>query len=248
MDKLKNWLPYKLVGECLYWYERRLNTYTQIFTDLFVWMWGWEKKESLFAVLRIVYHDHFWDKRLGINTARYYFVHERRLIKHVRRLRSESWHYTPTPYYRLQAVFDYLHLTQDDVFVDVGCGMGRALFFAAFKRVKKVIGIEIDADVVALARRNVRSYKSTGTPIELVEGDAARYPFEEGTVIFYSNPFKASIFEETMGKIKESLTRKPRKIRIVANSVEFDAILQTHAWLELEKRMPETRFSLWKSR
>ncbi|MFH1354607.1 MAG: hypothetical protein ABIH19_00450, partial [Candidatus Omnitrophota bacterium] len=74
----------------------------------------------------------YYDKMLGIETAGYYTAIEDISYN------KDMVAYSPSPYGRLEKMITYLKLTPDDVFVDLGCGKGRVVFFVALKRLKKV--------------------------------------------------------------------------------------------------------------
>jgi len=78
-------------------------------------------------------------------------------------------------------VFRGVHITADDVVVDVGCGDGGAILFCA-ERGAEVIAVDIDADVIAgiaarLANSSARAYAthvSDSNPLPLAGGIATR--------------------------------------------------------------------------
>jgi predicted RNA methylase len=52
-------------------------------------------------------------------------------------------HYTPTPYGNLFRLLRMVNLRSDDVFVDLGAGMGRAVFAASWLDARRVVSIEV---------------------------------------------------------------------------------------------------------
>jgi len=78
-------------------------------------------------------------------------------------------------------VFRGVHITKDDVVVDVGCGDGGAILFCA-ERGAEVIAIDIDADVIAgiksrLANSSAKAYSthiSDSNPLPLPDAIATR--------------------------------------------------------------------------
>jgi SAM-dependent methyltransferase len=81
------------------------------------------------------------------------------------------------------------------MFIDIGCGKGKALLVAA-SRFRTVIGIEIVPALVAIARQNLAKLKIRNAL--LFEMDARRFPFARvPTVVFLCNPFG----REIMGKV-----------------------------------------------
>lgn len=79
-----------------------------------------------------------------------------------------------------------LCLTDNDVFFELGCGHGEVLLAARSAAPGcRCIGVELDAEIAAEARRNVAEFeaKATGRPIQVVQGsldDCLRSPPGEG--------------------------------------------------------------------
>lgn len=62
---------------------------------------------------------------------------------------------------------------KDFVFIDYGCGKGRALFIAAEHSFKAAIGIEYASDLASIAKRNIELTMGIfQTPIQCLEMDA----------------------------------------------------------------------------
>jgi len=76
------------------------------------------------------------DKRLGIETCSDTFSKENHGFF------NDGVRYSPTSYLKLEKMLGHLKLNQQDVFIDLGCGLGRPVFLAATRRLKKVIGVE----------------------------------------------------------------------------------------------------------
>ncbi len=75
------------------------------------------------------------------------------------------------------------------VFIDIGSGLGKALFVAReVPQLKRIIGLEYLTELHALAEKNMSSYKESG--IHLVNGDANNFLIEsQPTILFFFNPF-----------------------------------------------------------
>src|SRR4029078_235190 len=70
-------------------------------------------------------YDAYWDWKLGINTFCYHPASNER---------ESDWkvHYPPTPYRDIFDLLRVVKLNGDDVFVDLGSGLGRAVFAAGW--------------------------------------------------------------------------------------------------------------------
>jgi len=105
------------------------------------------------------------------------------------------------------------------VFIDYGCGKGRALLLATDHPFKKIIGIEFAREFCVLAEQNIEIFlKQTGRPnnTEIMWTDAETYSLpDEDTVIFFYNPFAEEVMVKVLNKIEESLNKCPRKIFVI---------------------------------
>ncbi|MFA5160527.1 MAG: methyltransferase domain-containing protein [Candidatus Omnitrophota bacterium] len=151
--------------------------------------------------------------------------------------------YQPTPYGRLEKTMRFLKPSGEDVFVDLGCGKGRAVFFAATHKFKKVIGVEINKKLYDVALQNAGKLKFQGSPSEFINSNAADFDPKEGTVFFMYNPFGAPTLKKVLSNIKDSLASNPRKIRIVYYTPCLRHLLDEQDWLVLIGKV-ENKFCL----
>jgi len=78
------------------------------------------------------------------------------------------------------AMLAELHLTEDDVLYDLGCGDGRVLIEAYRQYGCKGVGIEIAPQTANLARRNVAAI-GLADQIRIVTGNVLAYRYEGAT-------------------------------------------------------------------
>ena len=130
---------------------------------------------------------------------------------------SESQRYQATNRNAFLTLLEALRPTADDVFVDVGSGKGKMIYYAAQLGFEKCVGIELAASLLLLAERNLRRLGLTAD-VELLQRDASKIPAAElanGTVFYLYNPF----FEETLSKflaiVAESHALRRRPIKVV---------------------------------
>ena len=225
MENIKNCLIYKILRE---------------FKNLFV---------SFVDIIKcyltrtaMVIKDHYWDKRLGIKTtAPFHFYNDPDLDKHITQ-------YVPTPYDRLKQIMDYLNLQTSDVFIDLGCGQGRTIFFAAQQRLKKVIGIEINKELADIAKDNCKNLKTNNAPVEIINIDVTLFDPKDGNIFFMFNPFGAQTLLTVIENIKKSLLSYPRKIRIVYFGPEHRFVLDIQNWLFLETDINNGEVLVWRNK
>jgi SAM-dependent methyltransferase len=85
-------------------------------------------------------------------------------------------------------------------FVDVGAGKGRALLLAAELPFRKVIGVELNEELVRIARRNVtlcsHATRSSGK-IRVLQQDALEFQWPHAPLLLYlNNPFGCELVEK----------------------------------------------------
>jgi predicted RNA methylase len=182
------------------------------------------------------------EKKIGIETYGYSFP------KDNINLYGDATPYTATSYSRLNKMINYLKLSKEDVFIDLGCGAGRPIFLVGTRRLKKVIGVEIRKELADIARRNLGNLKLNNTPIEIIHTDASVFDVKEGTVFFMFNPFGEKTFTKVIENIKKSLVTDPRKVRIVYYCSVYKDLLDSQDWLVSEGEIDKTDIFVWHSK
>jgi len=107
---------------------------------------------------------------------------------------------------------------KNNVFIDYGCGKGRALFCAEYNGFNKLVGVELDKELVAEAKENLRSYskKRPESSFDLVCINALDYKIpNEASVFYFFNPFSESILKKVTEAILESYKTNKRKILVI---------------------------------
>jgi 16S rRNA G966 N2-methylase RsmD len=120
------------------------------------------------------------------------------------------------------------------VFLDYGAGKGRALVCAAARPFRKVIGVEISAELVAIARQNLAQMKHRRAgQVEVHHSDAAAFPVpEDVNVFFLFNSFIGRTLVEVVDRIRQSHALHPRDLFVIAfNHAEFDHCVRGETWL-----------------
>jgi hypothetical protein len=131
----------------------------------------------------------------------------------------------------LRRVLPRREVGADDVFIDIGSGMGRVVFQAAGYPFKRVIGVELSEELNRVARANIENNRDRlfCRDVELVTADATDYRLpDDVTVAYFANPFTGDIFRTVIEQLLESLDRRPRRLRLIyRNPVEHDYLMST---------------------
>jgi tRNA1(Val) A37 N6-methylase TrmN6 len=118
---------------------------------------------------------------------------------------------------------------QEFTFIDFGSGKGRALLLAAEFPFQRIVGVEFSRELVQIAARNIRTYRSETQrcqQIELVCTDAAAYPIpDEPAVLYFYNPFEEQVMVPVIENIRRSLEHRSRDVVVVYATPHCD-----HLW------------------
>jgi SAM-dependent methyltransferase len=139
--------------------------------------------------------------------------------------------YQPIGLFKLRRIMPRHSVTGDDVFIDIGSGMGRAVFLAAGYRFRRVIGVELSRQLVDIAQANLGRCRDRlrCRDVSFVAADATLYEIpDDVTVVFMNNPVQGEPFAAVVRNILASHDRKPRDMRIIyGNPVEEAMLLGT---------------------
>jgi SAM-dependent methyltransferase len=91
-------------------------------------------------------------------------------------------HFAATPQLVADAMLQLAHVTADDVVYDLGSGDGRILVLAAQKYGARGVGIEIDPQLVEIARQVARE-GDVADRVSFIEGDLFTADISQATVV-----------------------------------------------------------------
>lgn len=129
----------------------------------------------------------------------------------------ENHPYLAIRWWRLPRLLELLELQRQDVLLDAGCGKGRTVLVAArHYELRRVIGFDIQPQLVEVARTNVARVRSLRAPVELFVADAARWSVPDDlTAISLNNPFRGAVLEAFLDQVLASYDRRPRRLRLL---------------------------------
>jgi len=113
-------------------------------------------------------------------------------------------------------------------FIDIGAGKGRALLLASEFGFRRIIGVELLPELVAVARENVREFERRGmrSKIELVRGDATTFVCPaEPAVVFLFNSLPQSSLRTFLENLERSLHQNPHPVYVVYANPIFEQII-----------------------
>jgi len=157
--------------------------------------------------------DEVQERRLGIQSRDIITLSELGLEHEDRR---ECW---SVPFQDFRAMSKFLRpQTEEEVFIDYGCGLGRAVILAAMLPFKRVMGVEISTTVSERARENLTRCrgKLRCSDVQIVTADAMIFKVPaDATTFFFNNPFAGTVLRTVLTKIKESYGERCREIKLL---------------------------------
>lgn len=169
--------------------------------------------------LRIAWHilqqETKGEKKYGIQSSGFNKLH------HLEKRGIDTEHatlYMPASYDVLETVFAQVPLHQCNHFIDIGCGMGRALCVAATMGARKLSGIDFSKEFCEAARKNLLSISAhiKGFEYHIFHNDAFYFEIPtDADILFLFNPFDEVIMSGVIENIETSLALHPRKLSII---------------------------------
>ena len=126
---------------------------------------------------------------------------------------QRSWEmvpYQPTPVRHILELIRTEALSDDDLFVDLGSGLGHVPLLVSMLTGARCLGIEVQAGYVARAQECAESFHLSGA--RFMQGDAREADLSWGTVFYLYSPFTGSILTDVLRRLQMEGSR--RSIRI----------------------------------
>jgi hypothetical protein len=136
--------------------------------------------------------------------------------------------YQPTPVRHILHLIAATGLAEDDVFVDLGSGLGHVPLLVSMVTGAQSLGIEVQAAYVASARECAQRLHLSR--VRFIPQDAREADLSSGTVFYLYSPFNGSILTDVLSALRMESTRRSIKIcslgpctRTVANETWLKA-------------------------
>ena len=175
--------------------------------------------------------DRAQDRRFGIETAG---------TVHTNLGSRDFVHYQPVSYRDLAESLALAKLTPDDVFLDAGCGMGRAVCVAATYPLRRVIGVELSPDLCRVARENIAriEHKLACRDVQIVNANALEYGIPpDVSLLFLFNPLSGAALCNFFARVRDSCRQHPRGLRVLftgtVSSIHFEQQAHAYSFLQL---------------
>lgn len=149
-------------------------------------------------------------------------------------LEPEMVFYQPTPARHLLRLIVSGTIQPDDVFIDVGSGLGHVPLLVTMLTGARSIGVELEPVYVAMAQqcaRNLHLHKAT-----FVQADARTAYLSQGTFFYLYTPFTGSLLADVLERIHTQAMNRQIKIATLGPCT---AILAEQPWLAALTSPPE---------
>lgn len=186
-------------------------------------------------------YDAFWDVRLGISTFGF--------IPAIGDSNDAAWqgHYQPTPYRDIFVMLRHAGIGRGDVYVDLGCGLGRTVFAAHWLGAARAVGVEIDRRLAAQCERSAASHRRADAgdgparTVEFVCAPAQTYSHRDTTAVFLFHPFGAGTLKEVVDALDDELNRRLRPLKVIYFNPVHDHVFEHSQHLKRREHWPAKR-------
>jgi Histone methylation protein DOT1 len=118
--------------------------------------------------------------------------------------------YQPTPVRHILHLVTAAAVAEDDVFVDLGSGLGHVPLLVSMVTGAQCVGIEVEAAYVASARECAQRLHLSR--VRFIPQDARVADLSSGTVFYLYSPFNGSILTDVLSALRMESTRRSIKI------------------------------------
>jgi SAM-dependent methyltransferase len=128
-------------------------------------------------------------------------------------------------------------ITQDDAIVDFGCGKGGILISLSKYPFSKITGVEIDPELIEIAKNNIRKLKIKNVAIEY--SDAATFnKLDEYNYFYLFDPFPCNVMQDVINNIEKSIRENPRKATIIYLNPSCHELIESSNMFKRTKELP----------
>lgn len=118
--------------------------------------------------------------------------------------------YQPTPARAILSLIDRANLRPEDVFCDLGSGLGNVVLLVALLSGARARGIEFEPAHCEYAERCARRLNVPG--VEFLHADARQAPLGEGTVFFLYTPFRGALLAQVLERLRAEAMERPVRV------------------------------------
>jgi histone methylation protein DOT1 len=118
--------------------------------------------------------------------------------------------YQPTPARIILELIHQLHPVADDLFFDLGSGLGHVPILVNLLADIRTTGVEIED---AYFRYSTDCLKKLGlADVEFIHADARQVAYDDGTIFYLYTPFQGEILRQVLGQLEALSKRRPIRV------------------------------------
>lgn len=155
---------------------------------------------------------------------------------------AEMVYYQPTPARHIFDLLERTALTEEDVLVDVGSGLGHVSMLTAIWTSARSVGVELEPAYVTCARRAAESLNLKR--VTFIQKDARAADFGTGTVFYLYTPFTGTTLRTTLDVLRSEANT--HTIRICTFG-PCTGIVAAQNWLDTVGQARPDRISIFRS-
>jgi len=141
----------------------------------------------------------------------------------------EMVQYEATPARAVLAMIDDAQIGPEDVFYDLGAGLGHVAILIHLLTGAQVCGVEIEPVFCTYARASAEELRLSG--VRFAAADAREADYGEGTVFFLFTPFRGAVLRAVLGRLEEQAKR--RTIRVCTYGTCTHEVAKAQ-WLQVQ--------------
>lgn len=138
----------------------------------------------------------------------------------------EKSFYQPTPGRQIFNLIELTALTSNDVFVDIGSGLGHVPMMVSICTESRSLGIELEAAYVERAQQCAQGLNLT--QVTFIQQDAREADLSTGTVFYLYTPFRGSTLSAVLKRLKREAA--VRHIRVCCYG-PCTSVVAEESWL-----------------
>ena len=146
-----------------------------------------------------------------------------------RELEPEMVSYQPTPARIILELVERMAFTQQDVFYDIGSGLGHVCILVHLLGGVRARGVEHDPAYCDYARRCAGGLNVSD--VEFLNVDARVADYSEGTVFFMYTPFEGRMLQQVLGRL--GAASRTKRVRLCTYG-PCTLVVSRQGWLQPE--------------
>lgn len=154
-------------------------------------------------------------------------------------LEPEMVYYQKTPARIIFELAAKAHFVKEDVFFDLGSGLGQVVILVNLLTGITAKGVEFEPAFCNYARRCAAELNLSN--VTFINADARKANYAEGTVFFMFTPFKGAILQEVLECLRKASLL--RKIKVVTYG-PCTALVATQNWLHTASPINDNSYQL----